>query len=398
MQVLLVDDDANLLSSLERLIRRRCPAWEVTGATGGVAGLEAFDRFDFDVVISDLRMPKMDGIAFLREVREHHPRALRIVLSSYADEATAAGVAGVAHQFLNKPCPLDELAGAVERARSMRSMLGGAELQGAVGWADQLPAVPALYARLVRALGDPAASTAQVAAIVEQDPAIAAKLLQLANSAFLGRAVRTASVGQAVAHLGLKTVRSLLLHHELMRARQAEASLPAPLITTYQQHALLTARIAATLAAATHDADDAFLAGLLHDAGKLLLGVAVPAYFAELIAATEQRGCPMHVVELEARGVTHAELGGLLFSLWGLPQNVTEAISYHHAPGRSGRSTLDLAGAIHIADALAHEVAGDPPGARQRLDPAHLKTIGLADAWPQLLDQATGVAADRSEP
>lgn len=117
--ILLVDDDPFVLKSLVRCLRRSRPAWSCSFAANGAAALDELAKTDFDVVVSDMRMPGMDGAELLTRVRDAYPRALRVVLSGQAEGAQMDRAASVAHAFLGKPTPVSALVTCIEGALAL---------------------------------------------------------------------------------------------------------------------------------------------------------------------------------------------------------------------------------------------------------------------------------------
>jgi len=151
-----------------------------------------------------------------------------------------------------------------------------------------------------------------------------------------------------------------------------------------RDHALLTAGIARRIVSGyRRNVDDATTAGLLHDIGKLVLAVEMPDHIRTATAAARESGRPLHVVEQELFGITHAEIGAYLLGVWGLPYPIVEAVANHHAPGRVPEPGLDALAAVHVADVLAHEC--DPEGRPHpapSLDLTYVEAAGLTAQIP----------------
>lgn len=144
-RVLFVDDEPNILEGLRTLLRRHRRQWEMTFAVGGPAALELLKTENFDVVVSDMRMPEVDGAALLAHVQRQQPRTVRIVLSGHTELEAALRAIPVAHQFLSKPCDAAELENVVERACALQSLVEDPKIRQAVGGIQQLPALPRVY-------------------------------------------------------------------------------------------------------------------------------------------------------------------------------------------------------------------------------------------------------------
>ena len=188
IRVLFVDDESHVLESLRDALRPWRRELTMAFAADGPAALEAVAREPYDAVVSDMRMPGMDGAELLREVQRVQPATVRIVLSGYAETESVARAATVAHRFLSKPCDVDELVSVIGRSCAINALVEQDELRDAASGTGRLPSVPRLYSELTTLMRDPDASIGDASRLVEQDAAMTAKVLQLANSAFFGRA------------------------------------------------------------------------------------------------------------------------------------------------------------------------------------------------------------------
>ena len=187
-RILFVDDESNILDGIRRSLHADRERWDMQFVVGGEAALKVCAGSSFDVVISDMRMPGMDGATLLGHIRDRFPNTARIILSGFSDATLATRAILVAHRFLAKPCNASELHSAIERVCAMQDLLSSPKLRGIVGAVGELPSLSATYTDLTHALKDPKTSIQQVAEIIERDIAMSAKVLQLANSAFFGLA------------------------------------------------------------------------------------------------------------------------------------------------------------------------------------------------------------------
>ncbi|MEA2445131.1 MAG: hypothetical protein QOJ12_2423, partial [Thermoleophilales bacterium] len=224
-RILFVDDEQFVLDGMRDALRPYRGTCDVMFATSGREALVRLGTGHFDVVVSDMRMPVMDGAALLAEVQARHPATVRIVLSGYTELNVAVRAASVAHLFLAKPCGSRELMATIDRACALRDLLADGALLEAIGAASTLPSVPDVYARLNEALADPATSAPAVAAILEQDMAMSAKVLQLVNSAFFQLDRSVTNVSEAVSYLGLPTLKVLALSVSTFEAFETRAPL-----------------------------------------------------------------------------------------------------------------------------------------------------------------------------
>ena len=395
-RILFVDDDPAILEQLQATLRSQRQQWDMAFAPGGEVALAILGASPFDVIVSDLRMPGMDGAALLAHVREQYPQVVRILLSHQNDLAHAFRAVPVAHQFLAKPCDATMLRVAVERACHLKALLSDEALRRMIGELGELPSLPRVYQALTKALADPDTSLQQVARIVEQDVGLSAKILQLVNSAVFGLSQSMTNVRSAVSYLGTDTLRHLVLSLEVFRSLEAEAPIPGFSMEALQRHAQFTAQIAVRLPAPKHLADVLLVSGMLHDVGKLILAWKLPARLNDALTTSREEGCPLYRVEMQQTGITHAEVGAYLLGLWGLPYAVVEAVALHHAPTRVPRQGFDAVAAVYVANLLAHELesgaAEDQPEATLTTEAEGLEALGIMGDIPEWRSMAAELA------
>lgn len=335
-------------------------------------------------------MPSMDGAELLAAVAQQHPRAIRLVLSGQMDTHAAERAAAVAHRFLSKPISGVDLCETIDRLLGMRSRLHNDALRAVVNAVGTLPMARASFAAILSVTADPHVAVATVARTIERDIAFAAKLLQLSNAAFFGPRRTLASLEEAIGHLGLTTVRAIVLSDEVAASIASSGTVVGDSIDAFERHSLLVARVARRIVPRPTMAAAAFVAGLLHDIGKLLLMARLPERYERIVEEARRRDCAVHVVEAET-GATHADIGGYLLGVWGLPDAVVDAVARHHAPDGNAPE-IDLVTVVHAADVLVHEaITGSRPPAT--FDISYLAATG-AEALPAWRRAAQQVVAD----
>ncbi len=345
------------------MLRTQRHDWDMAFAPGGEAALALLQAAPFDVIVSDMRMPGIDGAKLLTQVRDLYPQVVRIVLSGHTELATALQVVPIAHQFLAKPCDAGTLRVAVERACHLKGLLNDDSIRRTVGALRDLPSLPRTYYALTDALANKDVSLQKLAKIIEQDVGISAKILQLVNSAFFGLAHSIVNIEHAVTYLGINTLTSLVLSIEVFHIFEPKKLLPGFSLEKLHSHARLTALIAARLPVPKHLLDVAVVAGMLHDVGKLILAWKLPERFQKLQTAAAEEQVPIYKVEEREYGFSHAEIGAYLLGLWGLPYVIVEAVALHHAPNRVPHESFDAVSAVHIANFLARELEVPSNGA-----------------------------------
>ena len=397
-RVLFVDDEGKALEDLKIMLQVQEFPWEAAYASSGKSALDLMAEKPFDVIISDIRMPEMDGAALLKIVCERFPGAVRIVVCSQEEMNGALRAVPVAHQFLLKPCDPHMLRVAVERATSLSDVVSNKMLASIVGSVKDLPVLPRTFMALREKLADPNASVKEVVKLVEQDISIAAKILQLVNSAFFGLPREISTMNTAVSYLGIDMLQNLVLSAEVFRVFENAAKLPGFSFEELHEHSQLSAKIASHIPvpAAVHSA--AVVAGLLHDVGKLVLATRSPKHFARALEGAAEEKRPLFAVEQDLMGVSHAEVGAYLLGIWGLPCPVVEAVAHHHHPERVPQETLDAVAVVHVANYLAHENPVRPRSEGDsdsysylKPDPEYLENLGLTDqvsAWNEYAETA----------
>jgi HD-like signal output (HDOD) protein/ActR/RegA family two-component response regulator len=388
LRVLFVDDDACILGGLADSLRRRPSGWEARFALGGEAALDVISTQRFDVVVSDLSMPRVDGIGVLSRAREVQPDAARIILSGGAERGAALAAARVAHRYIAKPFREEDVRAAVERAWRLRSLLREEGWRRAAGGVMALPSCPRIYTELSELMADPDATAADAAEILERDVAMTGKVLQLVNSAFFALGRRIARVSEAVHYLGLNTLRAVVLHAGAFEAFAPVRPVEGFDIAELQRRSYLAARIAHGVAPDRATREDAFTASMLHGVGVLVLAQSDPYELGELIAAARERSMPLHTVEYEWRGSSHAELGAYVLGMWGLPDSIVEGVAHQYRAERLVAPALDIPLVVHIASVLAAElVPGAVVASAGRLDETTLAAAGHGEsvaAWRAL--------------
>ena len=378
-RILLVDEDPVRLNKTQNALFEYRGHVYVVGALGGEAAIRELRTNPCDVVISNMRMRGMDGGLLFERIKEERPDAVRIMLCNPNDQNAVFVALPVSHQVLADPCDGQTLFNAVERACRLRGLLTDSLLKQ-VGNIEKLPSIPAVYHQLMTAMANPDVSTKQVAQIVERDTAMAAKLLQLVNSACFGLSRSITSLDQAVVYLGLELIRNLALTVHVFSALEHTAMRSGLSLESQQEHSLMVARVAKRLVLKPSAARDAFTAALLHDIGKLVLAVCIPAKFKMVVQTCSVTGRPGYEVEAEILGVTHAEVGAHLLSLWGLPYPIVEAVAYHHNPAAAIERTFDTPSAVSVAEALVNEAQGFKPSWDVK---AHLSSLKVLDRLPR---------------
>ncbi len=363
-QVLFVDDEDMVLQGLQRSMRPMRNDWDMTFVDSGAKALAFMETTPVDVVVADMRMPGMNGVQLFGEVATRHPKTVRLILSGHADQDLILQCVGSAHQFLSKPCDPEALRLTVRRAMELEGSLKNAHLQQLVARMGHLPSIPSLYSEIVEKMNDPEAALDDVGEIIAKDPGMTAKILKLVNSAFFGLRREVSNPADAAGFLGLDTIKSLVLSlHAFAQYENVKPegfSLPA-LWNHSMGTAALAKRIAQLEKADLKTVDQAFVAGMLHDTGKTVLACNFPDLYGKTLQAAQAQGADLLAAEEGAFGANHADVGGYLLGLWGLPAAVVDAIALHYHPLRSADQGFTALTAVHAANVIVKSAAGTVP-------------------------------------
>ncbi|HEX3720000.1 MAG TPA: response regulator [Verrucomicrobiae bacterium] len=381
-KLIFVDDEPRVLQGLQRQLHDMRREWDMQFVDSGAKALALMARQPVEVIVTDMMMPGMDGAQLLSEVMKRHPHTVRLVLSGHADREAVLRLIGPAHQYLSKPCNAEELRFAIVRALALKELLSNEQLKQLASRVSSLPTLPALHQQLTAELAKEEPSVERVAEIISKDVGMTSKILQLVNSAFFGLAESAANPLDAVFYLGLSTIRALVLSVHVFSQFDSN-SIKCFSVEQLAQHCWRTGLIAKKIAVmerADPKLDDqCFLAGLLHDVGRLVMAAGLSEQYAGVVARAGESKRPLWQVEREEFGATHAEVGAYLLGLWGLPNPVVEAVALHHRPCDSAVRGFSAVIAVHVADALAHQNAGSDVGIAGRIDGECMTTLGLGE-------------------
>jgi HD-like signal output (HDOD) protein len=380
ISVLFVDDEPKLLEGLRRMMHCLSKDLHLEFVLGGAQALERMGEHRFDVVVSDMRMPGMDGSRLLHEVMLRFPTTVRIVLSGQCDRETIIKAVLPAHQFLTKPCDARVLRATIERTCQLQYMVSDEYLRSRVSCVTSLPCARSRHRELCQNIETDDAAINQIAKTIALDVGASTKVLQLISSGFFGKPQRLVVPDRAVMLLGLETIRTLAASPQVFRP----AATPAldDVCTWVTEHSLEVAECAKKIAG-LENADGeapirAYIAGMLHDVGLLTLMEEIED-FQELENHWDS--------ERQHRAARHPAIGGYLLGLWGLPEAIVNAATFHHNPVLSADKEFTALAAVHVADVLVTERYCEESSNQPAFDYQYLERIGCIGrlaSWKEL--------------
>jgi putative nucleotidyltransferase with HDIG domain len=378
--ILFVDDDVMILQGLKRSLEEFSEIWEIDFTTSPQEALHKLTEHPFDAIVTDMHMPLMDGNQLLELVSKTSPGVMRFVFSGHITDTQKMRSTNLAHQVIAKPCDSEHLFNIIERACRLRDQLTDPHLRQLITEIKNLPSVPVLYNRLLKELESPNASTQSVGDIISRDTAMTAKILQLVNSAFFGLSDTVSSPQRAVTIMGLDTVKGLVLGIHVFSEYRGRGNF-MKFIDSVWRHSLVVSGISYSIARdlrlSVQDQENARVSGILHDIGKLAL-LSVPEYFSGV--PFNKQGKSTYETEYRILKTSHAEIGGYLLGMWGLPDPIVDAITFHHQPYIKVTEKPDLLAVLYVANGLVNMIQNQKENNYSaNFDMAYLEKINLMD-------------------
>ena len=386
-RILFVDDEPMVLNGLQRTLRKMRREWDMTFVGSGREALEVLGKKPMDVIVSDLRMPEMDGGRLLAEVKKQHPHVVRIVLSGQLDQEMTLKSVRLAHQSLSKPCDAEVLKHTLAKLFALREFLSDESIKNIISQIESLPSMPAIYTEIVMEMQSDDPAIKKVGEIISKDLSMTAKILQMVNSAFFGLFQKIKSPEQAVMMLGMDTIKALVLSVKIFSEFNQKSFAWFNIDELFDHSLAVSVYAKAIIKNENLDQgliNNSMMAGLLHDLGKLILATNFEKPYRQILAEAQGTGKNLLDLEYETFGTSHAEVGAYLMGLWRLENSIIEAIAFHHLPARSMTQNMGLLAAVHVGDALDHE-ARTPSGENTQLqcDTEYLDKLEITSRIPQ---------------
>jgi len=398
-KILFVDDDQNILDGLRRSLRDMRKEWDIYFTANPHEAMKLITNGDIDVVVSDMRMPEIDGAQLLEAAMKVSPFTARFVLSGQSDKESILRTVGPAHQYFSKPCELKQIKDTISNALKLRNSLLNNELTAMIAKIETLPSLPQIYTSIVAELQKTEPDISKITALIESDLGFSTKILQVVNSSFFGIPNHISSIRQGVSFLGLEVLKALVLCIKLFHEFQSK-KVSTERLDSLMLHSLGVARYAKlimeTMPCGKEEIDTVFTAACFHDVGKLVFYAYLPDQYNEAMEYSQKNKVSEPEAEKAIIGITHAEVGSYLLCLWGLKDWLVEMILYHHNPSQY-HALSRLLGVIHAADYLHHELTDNNGGRNSYhipLDQDYLSAAGLKgkiDEWRDLIVKKEGI-------
>ena len=328
--ILFVDQDKALISSLKRSMRHKKEDWDCYYCSSVEDAKAILKEVRPNIIVSDSRVTSLHGKSFIEEVRELSPDTLRIVMSGQVDAKSGLKSLQAASRCLNKPCTIEELQQCIDELCSLDKKLGKGLITHKIASLRRLPTLPDHYFQIENILRNPQADIRDISLIIEQDPAMAAKILQVASSAYFAPSnSQIKTIQQGIIRLGIQVLRSLVLGVQAFKCFDP-SSCPNFKYQAFWEDSLnfsYCVRNEALKQGLNHEEVETHTtAGLLYGIGKLVMATVAPIEYSQFLA----RRFPPEIKREEEQkffGTTYNKIGAYLIGTWGLDKQIVQLVA-----------------------------------------------------------------------
>ncbi|NRY63737.1 HDOD domain-containing protein [Clostridium beijerinckii] len=345
--ILFVDDEKSILNSIRREFFDS--PYDVYIANGGREALDILEKNHIDLIVSDMRMPEMDGYELLKRVKLLYPEVTRLILSGFTDEKTVfkSIYNNLAKLFITKPWKKDDFRRAIDEVFKTEELLHNNISLNHIKEMGKLPTIPSVLQEISDVVEHDDHNIDRIVRLIEADITLSSEVLRIINSAFYG--IKTASIKTAVLSLGLVNLKAIMATAEVFKSGNDFYNK-----NEIWEHSNLTNKILIELynkALGKKIPDYYGTAGLLHDIGKVAFFKIYDKEYDDIykLAADKSLG-EISTLEKEKFKIDHEELGGYLLQWWDIPYAIVESALYHHNPMLSSDANRELVSMIYIAD------------------------------------------------
>ncbi len=363
--------------------------WELTRLDNGDALLELLKQCHCDAVLLSCSLRAAADISLMQKVAYIQPKAIRIFIGGqYWNQEQRAKASDISHRIYPEQVKMPELASRLNYLCKITRLLNRSSLHEYIGNLNCLPTPPGVYRELTEAIHSEVADAMAISKIIERDPGVAAQVMRQVNSAYFGFQREITNLREAVTLLGLRNLRGLALSSHLNSQFKQSADWKDFSFERMHERSLLVARLAQAISrkagASKTTQDHAFLGGLLHDLGVLILASHDPEQYRKVLRYSAKKQKPLYLVEKAVYSFFHGEVGAALLAMWRLPESVVESVMLHHVPHLSADTGFTALTAVHVADALLPSIdAIGQCNMASELCTRYLEQIGVASEVPQ---------------
>ncbi len=358
-KILFIDDHRNILDSLRLSLRSMRNEWDMSFAASGAEGLDIFETFLPDVVVTDMRMPNMDGTHVLRKIQKRKPDVGKIILSGYSDKETVIKNIQLANEYLSKPCKTQDLIEAIRNTLRTNDIILNPEIKSVIAEIETIPASMVVYEQLIAELENQNTTSRAISEIIAQDVALTANIVRIINCTFFNFPKQVRDIDHAVQLLGPQTllniVKSSQIFEKFKEFDESEISLKM-----LWEHSLRVASLSKLIAASSDltetNCSDCVVASMFHDIGKFIFASKMKHQFSKAIAMVREEKCSLDVAEKCILGSSHAEVGAYLLARWGFSHDQVSILRSHHDESVMDSQAVTPQMVLFVADCLDHDL------------------------------------------
>jgi HD-like signal output (HDOD) protein len=357
-RILFVDDETQILKSITRLFMDT--EYEVLTVESGAEALTFLEAEQVDVIVSDMKMPKMDGYELLSQVKKRFPKIVRIILSGFSNERVVfdALKKNIAKLYILKPWENIVLINTIEKVFQIENVLRNNEkVLKLINNAEELPTIKTSYGRIINVIENDQ-EVYKIVEAIECDNSIAIKILHIVNSSYYS--VKTGSINRAVAYLGLDNIKNIVITSAFIDGLNFSNKENKRLEQLWR-HGFIANRIISIIY-------NEFLykkipetemnAGLLSNVGIIFMIHSSHDKYMEMFEEVEKNNGNLIEFENKAFGTNHQEIGGYLIQWWDIPLPIVEVALYHHDPFNNNVINRQIVFVAHIAEKYAWDIIG----------------------------------------
>jgi putative nucleotidyltransferase with HDIG domain len=355
MKVLIVDNaNQPLLALKQAFYDGPC---QTAYVDNGKHALKALNQYKFDVIISVLNLGKVSGLELLKAISVKYPAMIRVAITNDKKSETQLNnqAAKICHYNFELPLNIGNIHQTISAVGDNNRAITKDHIVKAVAKVKTLPSPPKVYLQLNAIIEDSNTDSEKISDIISQDPALAAKVLQFANSSFMNQGQPINNITEAITRMGLETLCCIVMTAELF---SYEPDIPDFSIMKEQMHCLSTARLAASMVKPELKRD-ALLAGLLHDIGKIVL-FEMDKKLTKKFFEYRIKNADNNALEQKIFATDHNHVGGYLLHMWCFSYHLIEAVVMHHHPEKLLKKSFGIAQAVYLANVLLREQQPEP--------------------------------------
>lgn len=370
--------------------------WSVTVVTGWEQLLSEAGQNTYQIILFHLgELSPQEEITNVRTLIDIQPGSMRIGIYNVLSMSNRVALAECCHRLFPFDCDPQVLVNGINESKRALKILGQEKVSDLVGSVKALPSIPDIYVELNQELNSSHSNARRIAAVIEKDMAMSAKLLQLVNSACFVLERNITSLQEAVSILGVREVRDLVLTSKVFDQYPQDGCWSSFAFDHIRDRSVLVAGLAREICRSVKSSpevmDQAFLAALLQDFGMLIFATHDPEQYHKVMQEASDLNQPLYAVEKMRMGVSHTEAGAYLLSLWNISPAVIETVLFHHFPASSKTGEFNALTAVHVADAILPNVT-NVLGCQisSRLSYHYLERLGLENKvnhWQQMANR-----------